>query len=392
MVNLFGRELTRREVAERSGALSQFAGVRLMVLGDGVERGIRMLEFRTGSGLRFTILIDRAFDIADCESNGQAIGWHSPSGFRHPGLHDYEGEQGLGWARSFSGLMLTCGLDHILGPEETPADTYFYPGKKSVRQMLHGRVSTIPARLAGYGEHWVGDRCVLWAEGEVRQAAVFGEDLRLIRRIEADLGGDEIRIFDRVVNHGFYRTPHMLLYHVNVGYPVLDEGARYLAPISDVLWAAHAGEGYEKQGVGYRTAPGPRSNFSEQVWEHEPTADAAGLVAVAIVNDRIGLGFEVETKKAELPCLYQWQHFQSGAYVMGIEPATHHVLGDNAARERGEMIWLEHGEERRYDLVFRVLRGSETIASTETRIRAAAVQPAADFPPLSGRFARLTPR
>ena len=100
MVKLYGQTLSRRQVAERSGMLSQFAGVRLMTLGDGVERGIRMLEFRTGSGLRFTALVDRALDIADCEYKGQAIGWHSPSGFRNPGLHDYEGEDGFAWGRS----------------------------------------------------------------------------------------------------------------------------------------------------------------------------------------------------------------------------------------------------------------------------------------------------
>ena len=42
MVALYGGELTRRQVAERSGMLAQFAGVRLMTLGDGVERGILM--------------------------------------------------------------------------------------------------------------------------------------------------------------------------------------------------------------------------------------------------------------------------------------------------------------------------------------------------------------
>ena len=70
VVELFGRDLTRREVAAHAGALSQFAGVRLMTLGDGLERGVRMLEFRSGTGLRFTVLVDRAMDIADCESQG----------------------------------------------------------------------------------------------------------------------------------------------------------------------------------------------------------------------------------------------------------------------------------------------------------------------------------
>ena len=74
MVTLFGETLSRRALAERNGSLSQFAGVQLSTLGDGVERGVRRLEFRTGTGLRFTVLIDRAMDIAECEHAGRAIG------------------------------------------------------------------------------------------------------------------------------------------------------------------------------------------------------------------------------------------------------------------------------------------------------------------------------
>lgn len=392
MVDLFNQTMTRRDVAERSGMLSQFAGVRLMELSDGVERGIRMLEFRTGSGLRFTVLVDRAMDIAECEHNGRAIGWHSPAGFRHPGLHEYEGEGGLAWARSFSGLLVTCGLDHILFMNEVSAETYVYSPKQTVKHSLHGRIGTIPARLTGYGERWEGDRCILWADGVVQQSAVFGEDLHLIRRIEADVGGNEIRLSDRVVNHGFYKTPHMYCYHINVAHPVLDEGSRYLAPIEDVVWAAHAGDSYRKQGVGYRTMPRPQHDFHEQVWQHELGADANGEQHVALVNDRIGLGFEVTTKKEQFPCLYEWQNLQAGQYALGIEPSTHHVLGNQAARERGEMIWLQHGDERRYDTTLRVLDGADAIAASEARIRAISGQPDDDYPtpsnnhlPIAGR-------
>lgn len=389
MVQLNGRTYTRREIAERAGMLSQFAGVRLMELSDGVERGIRMLEFRTGSGLRFTALVDRALDIADCEFKGQAIGWNSPAGFRHPGLHEYEGEGGLAWARSFSGLLVTCGLDHILFMNTVPADTYVYSPKRTVSHSLHGRVGTIPARLTGYGEEWRDDECVLWAEGVVQQSAVFGEDLHLIRRIEADVGGNEIRLIDRVVNHGFYRTPHMYCYHINVGHPVLDEGSRYLAPIRDVVWAANAGSDYRRQGVGYRTLPGPQFDFHEQVWQHELGTDGDGRQFVALVNDRVGIGFEVETRKAQFPCLYEWQNLQAGQYALGIEPSTNHVLGNLAARERGEMIWLQHGEERRYDSVFRVLDGADDIAASEARIRAISGQPEDEYPAPSGNHVKI---
>ncbi|MCR4282619.1 MAG: aldose 1-epimerase family protein, partial [Bauldia sp.] len=391
-----GRTLSRREVARHSGMLSQFAGVRLLTLGDGVERGIRMLEFRTGTGFRFTVLIDRALDVADCEYRGAAIGWHSPAGFRHPGLHEYEGEGGLAFLRSFSGLFVTCGLDHILFMHSDTAEHYHYPHRKTVDNSIHGRVAFIPARLTGYGESWDDDECTLWCEGVVQQSTVFGEDLHLIRRIEAKVGANEFLLKDRVVNHGFYRTPHMFLYHINIGYPVLAEGSRYLAPIRQTVWAAHAGEEYRKQNVGYRRLVAPQKNFREQVWQHEMAADTAGKVPVALVNDAFdggrGLGFLVETNRHEFPAQYEWQNLQEGQYTLGIEPSTNHVMGKPFAKERGELIWLEHGEEKSYTTRFAVLDGAAEIAATEKRIRAIAVQPDDDYPAPTGKWEEIKGR
>lgn len=386
MVKINGMNLTREQLEARTGSNSQFAGVRLMTLEDGLERGIRLLEFRSGTGLRFTVLVDRAMDIGDCEWAGYSIGWHSPSGFRHPGLHEYEGEGGLAWLRSFSGLMVTCGLDHILFMYDAPADNYVYSPRQKVKQSIHGRVGTIPARLTGYGERWENDRCILWCEGVVTQGTVFGEHLELHRKIEIEVGTNEIQLSDRVVNRGFYKTPHMLCYHINLGYPVVDEGARYLAPINDVLWAAHEGENYQKQGVGYKTLPKPQLQFHEQVWQHEMVAGSDGEVPVALVNDRLEFGFEVTTKKHQFPCMFEWQNLQSGQYAVGIEPSTNHVLGQEGARERDELIWLEHGEERKYETKFRVLTNAKEIAETEKRISAIASQPVEEFPKPSGKF------
>ena len=81
--------------------------------------------------------------------------------------------------------------------------------------------------------------------------------------------------------------------------------------------------------------------------------------------------------------------FQSGHYALGIEPSTHHVLGEPFARERNEMIWLEHDEERRYDVAFRVLDGAGAIAAAEARIAAVAKQPQEDYPEPSQRSNRL---
>nr|WP_299719373.1 DUF4432 family protein [uncultured Tateyamaria sp.] len=83
-------------------------------------------------------------------------------------------------------------------------------------------------------------RCFLWAEGAVRQSAVFAEGIELTRRIEVEVGTNDVHLTDEVRNRGFNRTLHMLCYNINVGFPALAKGARYLAPIEGVVWAAHA--------------------------------------------------------------------------------------------------------------------------------------------------------
>ena len=390
MPTLYDRELSRGELARRLSRLDATAGVRLVTLGDGAERGVRVLEFRTGTGLDFDVLVDRCMDVGAVRYRGVPIGWQSPTGFRTPWLHDPEGERGLGFLRSFTGFMNTCGLDHAFFMETVPADRYAYPAREAVDQPLHGRAPLTPARLAGYGARWEGEECVLWAEGEVVQAAMFGEDLHLHRRIEARLGGNGFEVRDRVENHGFARTPHMLLYHVNFGWPLLDEGSELRAPVERVMWRSH--EAYQ-HGVGYRTMPPPQpTGFVEQVYTHAVAAEADGTVPAALVNRRLdlggdggpGLAFLIEYDRSELPVLLEWQNVREGGYVVGIEPSTAHPGGAALNEEHGLMRWLDHGEARRYRTRFSVVAGAAAVADLEARIDAVHPQLGEEFPEASG--------
>ncbi len=202
MPDLFGKSYRRGELLRRVGRLDQVAGVRLVTLEDGAERGVRLLEFRTGTGFAFDIVVDRAFDVGRCALGGRSLGWLSPVGFAGPWFHEPEG---LGFLRNWGGgLATTAGLDHALFMAEDTAEQYHYPPKETESHGLHGRVSNRPARLAGYGERWDGDECVLWAEGEVSQAAVFGENLLLRRRVEARVGESRLTIHDEVENVGLW--------------------------------------------------------------------------------------------------------------------------------------------------------------------------------------------
>ena len=172
MPTVLGKAFSRHELARRVGDFSQLFGVELLSHSDGRERALRLLRFRTGSGLSFDIMVDRAMDLGRMTLHGVPIGWCSPTGFRSPWLHEVDAEDGLGWLRSFSGMMNTCGLDHIMGATEDTAEHYCYPDRARVFHPLHGRISYQPARLIGYGERWDGDRCYLFAAGEIRQAAM----------------------------------------------------------------------------------------------------------------------------------------------------------------------------------------------------------------------------
>ena len=344
------RRPDRESIARHAGDLAAAGGVRAVVLDDGAARGLRVLEFRTGSGLAFDVLVDRAMDIGPAEFRGVGFGWRSATGLRHPGLHEHGDEDGMSMLRSISGLLFTAGLDHALGPAEVDAAQYHHPQRPTMRHGLHGRIGHLPARLHGYGERWEGDTCVLWAEGETRQAAVFGEHLRLTRRIEADLGGTEIRLTDTVRNHGFDRTPHMYLYHVNVGWPFLSAGTRFEAPVAQTVLCS---DSVARQGVSHTLLPGPQPGFVEQVYEHRLRPDDDGRTRARLVNPG-GMVFEVEYQQDQFPVFIQWLHLREGAYTVGLEPSTHRVSGDQAARDDGTMTWLAPGESRHYQVTLRI--------------------------------------
>ena len=114
MATLFGQTFTRTQLLQRVGDVSQVGDVCLKTLADGAERGVRVADFSTGSGFRFSVLIDRGMDIGPAEWGGKPLAWQSGVGAVHPAHYD---AIGLGWLRSFpGGLMVGCGLDNVGGP------------------------------------------------------------------------------------------------------------------------------------------------------------------------------------------------------------------------------------------------------------------------------------
>ena len=299
---------------------------------------MRALRFRTGGGLCFDVLADRGMDIGAFEHRGTPLAWLSPAGVVSPAFYEPAGE---GWLRSFGGgLLVTCGLQNV-GP----------PGERGGENLgLHGRISNTPASNVSHEVRREGDALVLEARGEVREAAVFGPNLVLRRGISARLGEARIHVEDVVTNEGHAPEPLMLLYHVNLGWPLLDETARLTGPgMPDE--APEPRDEEAREGLdGWDRFPAPQAGFRERVFYHRPRADAEGWSEARLENPALdgGRALSVRFRPEELPQLAQWTMTGEGTYVVGLEPATCRVGGAEAEEAAGRVIHLRPGESRRF--------------------------------------------
>jgi hypothetical protein len=354
MVILYSRSFSRVELERYVGEISQIGGLTPLELADGHSKGVRCILLRTGV-LSALVVVDRGLDVANLEYKGTPLAWMSPTGITAPAFYEPEG---LGWLRGFfGGLLTTCGL------------TYF--GRPTVDEGeqlgLHGRASYIPAKLHLCRGRWAGDSCVLEIEGEVRESKVFEPNISLYRRIEAELGGSRIVFRDHVRNNGWYRQPFMILYHFNLGFPLLSRESKLVTTSRLVVPRdSDAAEGAEN----YDRFEEPTRGYREKVYFHDLVPDQEGYAYAALLNYSLagGLGVVIRFKRKPLNRLVEWKMMGEGTYVLGIEPANGLVLGRDFERRVGTLKYLEPQEEQSIEIELKVVEGVEELRRVEERI------------------------
>lgn len=349
---LWGRNISREEIRQYCGGIEQLAGVRRFAYTEGKAAGLEAAEFKTGSGLRLIVLPGRGMDIGSAEYKGLPIAWRSPVG--EAAAHFYEPE-GSGFLRNFGGgLLVTCGLTYLGSPCSDNGEEL----------GLHGRISNIPAEQVATGGYWENDDYIIYIEGKVREAkAVFGPNLLLHRRISARLGENRLFIEDVVENEGFENTPHMILYHINIGFPILDETAKFVAHSKKVR---PRDEVAQQDLSTYSEYKAPSCGFPDTVFYHQMPSDNQGYAKAAIVNQRLNLGVYVRYDQTNLPNFSQWKFTNQGNYVAGLEPANCSVEGRDIERQRGTLVFLKPGEKRVYKLEIGVLTSAKEIEAFST--------------------------
>ncbi len=338
---------------DKVGNPSQLGGIETSILDNGTSRGTRIAWINTGTGLRYKVVIDRAMDIADAFYNQHSLTWLSHGGITSPQPFSH---RGMDWIRTFGGgLLTTCGLNHVGGPE---ADQYGERG-------IHGLISNIPAEIESIIQpDPVKGKMEMSITGKIKQTQVFGPSFELKRTISGILGHASIRIHDEITNCANTPTPHMLLYHFNFGWPLVDEG-------TELLWNGPWQSPGEKnaakifqEGNNFRRCPPPlvsHNGTGEEVAFIDITSDEAGRCTAGLYNQKLNLALAIRFNKKELPWLTNWQHWGKGEYVTGVEPGTHPPIGQAKARAQNDLIFLKSGETRNYDLEIEVLDQEATI-------------------------------
>lgn len=324
------------------GDVAQVAQVRPFRYDDGPEAGTKALDIRMAGGVHAVVLADRGMDLGPVWVDGHPLGWISGTGPAHPAYGS-----DADWLRLYhGGLMVTAGLENVGLPCEDDG----------VSHGLHGRISVIPARNV----HWhvpADDPNALEVVGTVREVTVHGADLALTRTYRFRAGSKSFSIHDEITNLGFAPTPLLLLYHFNIGYPVVDAGAELFAP-------AHKAVAFDegsKSSVGkHLSVVEPSASAAVEVFELALAKSPARWVTAGIVNRGFGdgIGIGISYRLDQLPRLWEWRMLGEGRYLIGIEPSNCGLAGRAAERSAGTLSYLAPGERRAFDLVVTAATGA----------------------------------
>lgn len=323
------------------GHNSQICGVEESILTRGKGKGMTLLNVRNGKGLNLTFSADRAMDISRVEYLGFNIGYFSPCGYVAPQFYD---KDGTGFLKSFTaGFLTTCGLTAVGSPCVDEGETL----------PLHGTISNTPSENYYYTE----DENEIKISATVRDAAIFNRKLLLCRTYTISKSENLIKIDDTVKNIGGETAPCMLLYHMNMGYPLLSENAVVNIPHTSVRARnAHAQEDIENSLVMEK----PQSGYEERCYYYDVKAKNT-TAAVGIFNPDIERGLVISFDKTSLDRFTQWKMMGEGEYVLGLEPGNCTPDGRDINRRDGILKFIDPNEEYKTHLEIKFTQNTEDI-------------------------------
>lgn len=358
------------ETFELTPSIIKFHGpkgwsIRKWTLHGGKQEGVDLLEINNGA-MRTVICPTRGMGIIGAEIGDIRLGWDSPvKEIVHPCFINLLGRGGLGWLEGFNEWIVRCGLENA----GAPGKDKFINNVGDEAEMdltLHGRIANIPASevevIVERQEPYT-----IRVIGHVYERLFYGPKLELVTEISTTPGSNILTVSDTVINHGGANQEFQLLYHINIGRPILEKGARFIAPLQTVTPInQRAANDVEN----YNIYPAPTPGYIEKVYCLVPYSDREGNTVAMIKNAGGTRALSVRYSTRELPYLTLWKcaNIEEEGYVTGIEPATGFPYNRKIERRYGRVPVLAPQQMRNFTIQYEALANSESVKKCEDEI------------------------
>lgn len=305
---------------------SQLFGIEEHRLVGGKGDGMRLYEINNGKGLELTVSPDRAGDITRLRFKGINMSYMSPCGYVAPAYYD---SIGANWLQSFTaGFLTTCGLHAVGSPcvdegEELP---------------LHGAIANQPCEQSYY---MIEEDC-LAVHTITKDELIFGRKLRMERKILVSTRENSFEIVDTIINTGSRVEPMEILYHMNIGYPLLDEDSVVQIPSVEVVPRDdHAADDL----ANWMKVTKPDAGYQERCYYHK-FAGKEGKAS--LYQPKLGMGVEISFDTESLDAFVEWKMMGVRDYVLGLECGNCYPDGRDVMRKTGMLKFLQPGEKKTY--------------------------------------------
>lgn len=323
----------------------------------GLRDGVDVVEVDNGL-LRFVVVPTRGMNIWRARLGEMTLGWQSPvKGPVHPAFVCLNEASGVGWLGGFDELVARCGLESNGAPE------FHEDGR--LRYSLHGKIANRPAHKLDLTID--GEAGLITVLGVVDEARLFGNKLRMTSTITTRVGQPTFTITDVITNISAEPGDLELLYHINLGVPLLEPGAKFvaafhkMAPHDDVA----VGNLPDWDTYGPETPGAPEACFF-----YDLASDMEGHTQVLLHNAAAKQGVSVAFNKRQLPYFIQWKNRQAfiDGYVTGLEPATNFPNNKSFEKTKGRLMVLPPGGSRTFQVTIEAHPTPESVASAKAAV------------------------
>jgi hypothetical protein len=328
----------------------------------GLSEGVTSVEINNGK-LELKVLPTRGMGILHVVPVGdpelKIIGWQSPvRGPVHPAFVNLGEPSGLGWLDGFTEFFVRCGLESNGAPDFDPkTGRLLYP--------LHGRIANRPARDVELTVD--SDKQEISLRGVTEETRFHFLKLRMTTTISTKFGSSSFTVRDEVENFSTLPATMQMLYHINFGWPLLEAGARVVAPVKTLVpRTPHAASGIKT----WDSYSAPQPGFEEMVYFFELHADESGATRTMIKNAHATRGVSLAFNKQQLPWFTLWKDTagQGDGYVTGLEPGTNFPNPRTFETAKERVVKLAPGQKQQFDVTVEIHGSPAAVTDGEAAI------------------------